>query len=375
MSQEISTCSRLYYGVCCFVLFFVASLTSFNGYYEKWHFCEIGVSGQYYRATFESMVDGTAWQPYVYRQMLPSVADWLDRSVPRSVEDWLFTRQGSGHTGYSISAIADSPTARNKIYFFRYLVIYIVTFLFALLAVVGMYLVCRELEMPSPVAVFAPVIVILQVPYIMSLGGYFYDYPELAFIALAFWVALKFDWWWVIPIAALATWNKESFVLVIPTLYPIFRQRTSRFGALLGVSVLCLICTAVYFIIRMRFAHNPGSTVELRLADQLQFFLNPRRVFFATEETYGVRMLRVFSVIPMTLLVWTVWRGWKQLPSAIKRHGQIAAAINIPLYLLFCGPGELRDLSLLYIVFLAIMAVNLKDWIEDSGVARVVQTG
>ena len=160
MSQQISTSSRLYYGTCLFVLFFVASSTSFNGFYQKWHFCEIGVSGQYYRATFESMVDGTAWRPYVYRQMLPSFANWLDRNVPRTIEEWLYTRQGSGHTGYSISAIADSPTARNKVYFFRYLVIYIVTFLFALLAILAMHLVCKTLEMPSPVAVFAPVIVV-----------------------------------------------------------------------------------------------------------------------------------------------------------------------------------------------------------------------
>ena len=374
MFQEILA-SKQYNRLCCFVLFFVAASASFGGFYEKSHFCEEGVSGQYYRASFESMVDGTAWRPYVYRQMLPSVANWLDRNVPLAIEGWLYARQGNGHTANSISAIADSSTARNRVYFFRYLVIYLATFLFALLGVFAMYLVCTALEMPPVAAVLAPIIVILLIPYIMSVGGYFYDYPELAFIALAVWIALKFDWWWVIPIAALGAWNKESFLFVIPTLYPIFRRRTSRSGALLGVGVLCLVTAAVYLPMRMHFAHNSGSNVEFRLADQLQFFLHPRRMLFATEETYGVRAMRVFTVVPMTLLVWTVWRSWRQLPLFIKRHGQFAAAINIPLYVLFCAPGELRDLSLLYIVFLVIMAVNLKGWIEDSGQASVLQTG
>jgi hypothetical protein len=64
-------------------------------------------------------------------------------------------------------------------------------------------------------------------------------------------------------------------------------------------------------------------------------------------------MLRVISVFPMTRLVWTVWRGRRQFPSAIKWYGQIAAAINMPPYLGFSGAGELRDLSLLYAVQVA----------------------
>ncbi len=78
------------------------------------------------------------------------------------------------------------------------------------------------------------------------------------------------------------------------------------------------------------------------------------------------------SLIPFALLVWTVWRGWPLLPRWAKEHAQIAAAINVPLYLLFCMPGEFRDLSLLFISFLLILAVNLQQWIESSS-AKAVQ--
>ncbi|HLZ35066.1 MAG TPA: hypothetical protein VKP13_13710, partial [Nitrospira sp.] len=193
--------------------------------------------------------------------------------------------------------------------------------------------------------------------------------PELAFLALAVWIILKFDWWWAIPVAALGAWNKESFLLIVPTLYPLIRRRTSRTAAFLGVVVLCSVCIAVYVPIWLRFSHNPGSTVAMRWLDQLRFFLHPRALLFSTQEAYGVRVLWASSVVPMALLIWTVWRGWRQLPPVIQRHGQIAAAINIPLYFLFCTPGELRDLSMLYLVFLLVLAVNLNELLGASNEA------
>src|ERR1017187_10131407 len=373
MFQRIRT-SRLYHRVCCFVLFFVTASASFNGFYEKWQFGEPLVPNDISKFGIDLMLDGTAYRPFVYRQLLPNAANWIEAIVPRRFEDWMYVHQGSGPNAY-ITAIADSPIARNKVYFFRYLVVYIATFLFALLAVYAMYLVCRALEIPPPAAVFAPVIIILLLPYIMSIGGYFYDYSELAFLALAVWIAIRFDWWWVIPVAVLGTWNKESFLMFVPTLYPFLRCRRSRPGALLCVAGLCLVCAAIYYSMRLQFVNNPGSTLEVHWSEQLQSFLHPGALLFSTEESYGVRGIRVLSVVPMALLIWTVRRGWPRLPRVIQRHGQIAAAINVPLYLLFCAPGELRNLSMLYIAFLVVLAVNLNDWICSSGQAGSLQTG
>ena len=364
--------SRLYYRACTLVLFALAAAASFNGFYRQSHFSEAKVPGAWYRAEFQAMVDGTAYRPYVYRQMLPTIANRLDRTVPDSIKTRLYDRQGTYPSAY-INATAESPTASNKVYFFRYLFVYMATYIFAVLAVYAMYLVCTALNLPPAAAVFAPVIIILLVPFVMSGGGYFYDYPELAFLALAVWVALKFDWWWMIPLAALATWNKESFLLFIPTLYPIFRLRSSRLVSLVGVGVLCLVSLAVYFPIRLAFAHNPGSTVVFSWPDELQYLRHPRDLITLTKPIYDVPMLASYTIIPGLLFLWTALRGWRLLPSAIKRHGQIAAAINIPLYLLFVEPGKLRDLSMLYIVFLLLLAVNMKEWINSSEPPKSLQ--
>ena len=361
MDRQVSR-SKLYYRVCCCVLFFVAAAASFNGYYDKWHFREPSVAGassapgvslnQY---GFAEIIDGTAARPFIYRQLLPMLANGIDRVTPQHIKDYLF----NGRDGRRLPDILfDSPLAKDRTYFYRYLVFYIASFLFVWLAVYAMYLVCQALAMPPMVSVFAPVIMILLMPYFLTGGGYFYDYPELAFLALTMWMALKFDWWWMVPLVALATWNKESFLLVTLTLYPILRRRTSWVSALIGTGCMALTCAAVYWVIRSHYAQNPGETVLKLWEVQLSFFTHPLN-FVEREKTYGVLNFRAFTVLPLALIVWTAVRGWNRLPKAIQRHAQVAAAINLPLYILFCAPGEIRDFSLLYMVFMLLLAVNL----------------
>ena len=116
--------SRLYHRVCCLVLFFMAAAASFNGFYVACHFHEVGVVSGWAPDSFERMVDGTADRPYVYRQMLPTLSNWIDRAVPQSIKTRLYDHQGSGPNAY-FNAMSYSPTARNKTYFFRYLVLYL----------------------------------------------------------------------------------------------------------------------------------------------------------------------------------------------------------------------------------------------------------
>ena len=357
--------TRLFHHAALFALFFVAAAASFNGYYQKWHFAEADMPGDHSRASFESMVDGAAWRPYVYRQLLPTIANRLDQVTPQTIKHQLFERQTSGQDDPYLFAISASPTAQNEIYFFRYLVLYAATFAFALAATCAMYLACRALDTPAPIAAFASIVLILLLPYFQSNGGFFYDYPELAFMALAVWVALRFNWLWLIPLAALAAWNKESFLLFIPTLYPLIKRRSPR-SALVATGLLCLVCAAVYLCLRTRFAHSPGAPAELWLPEQLRYFLHPSQFLFQSEETYGVRMAKAYTLIPMALIAFTIHRGWRHLPPTIQQHAKIAAAINIPLYLALSYPGELRDLSLLYITVLLAIAANAKLMLDQS---------
>jgi hypothetical protein len=361
--------SKLYRRVGLFVLFFVAASVSFSGYYQKWHFAEADMPGDDNWAGIQQMLDGTAHRPSMYRQLLPYTANWLDHNVPQSAKAWLDARQASDDDKL-IYAISLSPTANDPRYSFRYFVIYSETFLFALLAVYAMYLVCDAAGVPYPGAVFAPVIVMLLLPYIMANGGFFYDYPELAFFALAVWIALRRPWWWLIPIAALGTCNKETFLLFLPTLYPLLRRNGSRVATAVRIGAIATVSAAVLIPIRLRFAQNPGSGAGQWWTDQLHFYLNARNLLFATEETYGIRMVSACTLLPIALLVWTAVRGWKHLPAEMQQHARIAAAINIPLYIVFCNPGELRNLSMLYTTLLLLLAINLNRGPQQECIGR-----
>ena len=58
-------------------------------------------------------------------------------------------------------------------------------------------------------------------------------------------------------------------------------------------------------------------------------------------------------------LIWTAVRGWRVMPDVMKLHTKYAAIINIPLFVLFCGPGELRNLSMLFVPLLLFIASNI----------------
>ena len=77
-------------------------------------------------------------------------------------------------------------------------------------------------------------------------------------------------------------------------------------------------------------------------------------------------MVKAYTLIPMALIAFTVHRSWRHLPPTIQQHAKIAAAINIPLYLALSYPGELRDLSLLYITLLLAVAANAKLMLNQS---------
>ncbi|HEY1161016.1 MAG TPA: hypothetical protein VGE83_10320 [Terracidiphilus sp.] len=357
--------SKLYYRLCCLVLFFVAAAASFNGFYDKWHFRETGTGAFMPGASFDSMLEGTALRPYVYRQLLPMLADWIDARVPEQTKDRLYEARLYNGKLFRDDFI-DSPLARSRPWFLRYWVVYAAVFLFAWIAVYAMYLAGKAAGYPPPASALAAIAMILLLPYLLTRGGFFYDFPELAFFALVVWMALRFDWVWIVPVVALAAWNKESFLLFIPALYPLLRRRSSRVSALAGTAILGLTGVLVYCLLRLRFQHNPGGTVELHLLDQIDYMLHPSNLLLR-EKTYGLLVIQGFNPLLWALIAWTALRGWRFLPRPIQRHAQIAAIINFPLYLLFCVPGELRDLSLLYVTFLFLLAANLTVWAGERG--------
>lgn len=365
LSQTVFT-SKLYYRVCCFLLFFVAAAASFNGSYDKWRLDDTEFGSTHGMCAFEAAIDGTGQRPCVYRQLLPMFANWIDSRFSEQTKDRLFNLKG--RTGLLFrERIIDSFIARDRTYFLRYWIIYAVEFLFAWISVYAMYLVGKATGFSPPVAALSAIAMILIFPYFQEVSGQFYDYPEMAFFMLAVWMAIKLDWWWIVPLAALASWNKETFLFFIPALYPFIRQRSSRARTWAGIGVLGLTCAAVDLLLYLRFLHNPADSSGPHIFEYVTFLpslFDPRHMVFV--KTYGLWALPSMNIPVIGLIVWTAWRVWPSLPKVFKRHMQIAAIINIPLFVLVCSAGAMRNLSMLYVALLLLLATNLTEWMRGQ---------
>jgi len=349
--------------LCRFVLYFAAAAAAFSGYYQKWHFADADLPGDHSRAYPETIFDGTAWRPYIYRQLLPDLANFADRAAPAAWKQRFYELEANTDDPL-LYAMSGSSTVQDQRYTFRYLALYLFTFLGALAAVYSMFLLCRELKIGAAGANFAPVVVMLLLPYVMSQGGYYYDFAELALMALTALAILRFGAWCALPVVALGEWNKESFLFFVLTLYPFLRSRYSRAKSWWAMGAMCLVCGSIYLRFRVEFSHNPGGTVEVWWMDQIKSFIHPGHFLFAWEETYGIPAPRIYSLFPLVVLVWACWYGRRFLPLLMRRHAKVALAVNLPLYFILAFPGELRDLSILYLSFLAIVAGLINEWSE-----------
>lgn len=217
-SQRAFPLSKLYYTAVCLGLFFVAAAASFNGYFDKWHFREAGTTEYMENNGLADVANGTAERPVVYRQLLPISANWLDRQVSAQTRSRLLAKSyGPTFLAHYLSR-TEAPLAHDPVFFIRYLIIYFLVFIFAWFSVCALYLIGCAAGYPPYASAFGSVVFILLMPYFLTVGGYYYDYPELFFMGLAVWASLRARAWWIIPIAALASLNKETFFAFVPTL-------------------------------------------------------------------------------------------------------------------------------------------------------------
>jgi hypothetical protein len=156
------------------VAYFMVAAATFNGFYDKWHLRDDNPE-----LYFSKMVDGTAYRPYVYRQLIPMIANGAEATLPTALRekatDFLYMPDGS------LKLKLQSPEALNHKYALRYHIVYFTTFLFILISLFAMRAVCREFACGLQSSAVAPGVFMLCMPYLQTIGGFFYDYSELFF--------------------------------------------------------------------------------------------------------------------------------------------------------------------------------------------------
>ncbi|MEN4920053.1 hypothetical protein ABE485_15375 [Achromobacter spanius] len=357
--------------------YIVVAAAVMNGFYTKWR-----LNDGHPALGLAQMVDGTAHRPYVYRQFVPALANGIQALLPQATVQRLSERLSEPRRVNSRSGLAmryPASEALSPAVTLRYHLVYYLTFLALLAALFVMRRVCRQAGADAAASAVAPAALALMLPFFLTEGGYFYDFVELLFMMGAVLLAMGASRETPLRVAALlalaglATWNKEAFFFFTPALYPLLRRNLPRVQAAGLVALLLFVCGCVYLALRMRFAGNPGSTVDYQLWDNLRFYVDPGN-WLRTESTYGILLPRGFGLVGALAFVGIAVNGWARLPPALRRHAQLALAINLPLFVLFCSPGEMRNLSMLYPALLCLLTLSLAKWMAPQADANPAVT-
>lgn len=332
-----------------FVLFWIAAAAAHSGFIGKWGLRDKSHLG----FSIQEVLDGTAIQPVIYRQLVPLIVNFAESNTPGPIKNYI-----KSIASKPAKIFVRVPVSTDPNYHFRYILVYYINFFSLFLSLFVLNRILRVWGMPETTALLAPIMFVLATPYLQTRGGYFYDSVELLFFSTAFLLASHGRIPLLIALTIPATVNKETFLIFIPTLYPILRQVCRRQAVLVGLGIAMALSGSIGLTIKYIFRESRGSAVVSRFSDQVLFYLNPGN-YFSTELTYGVVGPRTLFIGTLVFIVIVVARGWSSCNAALKRHLLIAAAINIPICLLFGYPGELRNLSLLYVGFVLLLGYAL----------------
>lgn len=319
------------------VIFWMVAAASFSGYIAKWGLLDTGGMNN-----IERILDGTAERPYVYRQLVPSIANFLDKNLSSGIKDVIIGQHDIDKIYVKTSGFA-KPALR-----FRYLIVYYSTFFSLFASLFILRAIVLENGSNPTISILAPTALALALPYLETVGGYFYDNVEILFLSLSFLLALRGKILLLFIIIIPATLNKETYFFFLPTLYPLLRiYRPPVMSTLILVGAVA-ISGAVNVVVKYVYAANLGLPAIFQLWENLRTYAMPW-FYRRTEITYGLIGPAKMSFITIAVVVLLLLRGWQACSNSVRQHMLLAGVISLPLFLTFASNGELRNLSLLFV--------------------------
>jgi hypothetical protein len=343
------------------VVYYLAAGASFSGFFLKWHFHE---TEPY---SLPKMLDGNAPRPFVYRQLLPMSANAIARFVPPVIErKFLDKLAEEPPVSNPIQRYYPTATdAANRPYALRYFLVYAASFLSMVAAMFAIRAACIEVIGDKVAATLTPLVLALFFPLILTEGGYFYDMPELMFMAVGIWLALKRRIIVLAAVTVVATLNKESYLFFVLALVPFIAVHYSRGKTATLASVLLALAASVNIWMKLRYAANSGGSAQYQLLSHLEYLIDPRN-YFRMEMNYGILTTKGFNVIHLLLVVLLLKNSWRTLPPVVRSHAWIALSINVPLFIAFCYKDELRNLSLLAMTLAFLICATISSALQQA---------
>ncbi|MFZ1107979.1 MAG: hypothetical protein WAN43_06505 [Rhodomicrobium sp.] len=356
--------SRITSATLLFIVFWMTAAAGFCGFIVK---RGLGIEPGY---TIDKMLDGTADRPFVYRRLVAALANAISSVLPDSTKEYLLVNLFPDYLHPTIPVFQDLDMN------FRVFLVYNITFLFVIITLYLFRQVLLDAGHRNLCAVLASMSLVLAFPYIQTIGGFFYDWSELAFLSAAYLFAFRGS---IVPLFILvipATLNKETFLFFLPTMVPLLLNHFRLSRVVLITGSLIFISGVINILVKSYYAGSPGEVAVTHFIGNLYGYQRLGS-YLIYEFTYGIVSPAGMSLVTLAIVSLLVARGWGGCNATVRRHILIAGVINVPLFFIFAETGELRNWSLMFIGFLHIIAgaieyPNRVTWPREGSVASNV---
>lgn len=332
-------------------LILTISAAGFCGFFVKWALRDDAET-----FGFTAMIENTAKRPFIHRQLVPVIAKSVVEVLPEKTKEKLSANLIEEKHIEKRFAQAIIPQK----YVLEYYLMFAICFLSFFAAIWILRGLLSEVLQDEVAGTLGAMLFALIFPYFEVLGGYYYDILEFLFMFMAAKFALRGNFIALLILAPIATLNKESFFFFLATLYPLTRLHfdVKKSAAITLGSIF--FAGLAYLYVREMFAGNVGDAADGRFFEHMENILVISS-YFLTDSIYGVPLPSRVFFLHVIYVVFIVKSSWQNLNSAWKNHAKIALLINGVLYFLFVVPGELRDLSMLYISLILLTSYFIRD--------------
>lgn len=350
------TADKLVKNVLLIYLILVVSAAGFCGFFLKWAFREDSPN-----FGFQAMIEDTAKKPFIHRQLLPIVVKSAVELIPQQTKEKLSSRlieKKHIEKRFAQSIIPEK-------YVLEYYLMFIFCFLSFFAAIWILRSLLSEILQDKFVGTLGACLFALIFPFFEVLGGYYYDCLEVLFLFLAAKFAFHGNFIGLLILAPIATLNKESFFFFLITLYPLTRKNFDFKKSAVITFATILFSGLAYLFVRQTFINNSGDMADLRIFEHFEMLFDLGS-YVSTDSVYGLPLPARMFFFYIIYVVWLVKNFWKNLSDEWKLHAKIALVIDGVLYWLFVVPGELRDLSMLYISLMILTSYFLRDIFQKN---------
>jgi hypothetical protein len=285
----------------------------------------IGVNG---KATFEKALTGTAYRPYAFRVLLPTLANAL---APYVDGRWALKM---GRQSEIILGERFFRARLNGRLYPRQVVLLLCMMYLSLLGFLAAFQgFVSALGFGPKSKYLLPIAVLLVLPAFFGFG-YMYDFTLLFLFTLGLWLMATQHWSAYLLVFVLGALNKETtiFLTLVFLIYYWPRMPRARWVSLASIQVATWVL--IQAILHYHFRNNPGGALEWHFDDQVATYAN------LASTRPGLLMAWIASLALICVLVLHNWRKKPSFP----RTALTILPFFLFLFVFWAYPLEIRDL-------------------------------